>query len=84
MSEGDIFGGTAIAVVGIIFVASIAKLWIREYYANQKRKLESDGELGIEDLARLTEVAKNLGERVEAMEAILKREVPDWSTKIEN
>lgn len=84
MSEGDIFGGTAIAVVAIIFVASIAKLWIREYYANQKRKLESDGELGIEDLARLTEVAKNLGERVEAMEAILKREVPDWSTKIEN
>lgn len=84
MSEGDFFGGTAILIVGIVLIASVAKLWIREYYANQKRKLESDGELGIEDLAQLTKVAKNLGERVEAMEAILNREVPDWSKKIEN
>lgn len=84
MSEGDFFSGTAITIVAIVFIASIAKLWIREYYANQKRKLESDGELGIEDLARLTQVAKSLGERVEAMEAILNREIPDWSKKIEN
>lgn len=84
MSEGDYFFGTGIVIVGIVFFASVAKLWIREYYANQKRKFESDGELGIEDLARLTKVAKNLGERVEAMEAILNREVPEWSKKIES
>lgn len=84
MSEGEIFWGSAITIVAIVFLASVAKLWIREYYGNQKRKLESDGELEIEDLARLTQVAKNLGERVEAMEAILNREVPDWSKNIEN
>ncbi len=73
---------TAAGIVGMIFMAVVAPLWLFFHYSTQWRSSKS---LSSEDQSTLMEMwktAETMESRINNIERILDTETPDWRREI--
>lgn len=76
-------GGEFIGIPLIIFMIVVAPIWVIMHYRTLGKKSQG---LSVEEhakLQQLSQVAEQMGSRIETLEKILDAETPDWRKKYE-
>lgn len=68
-------------IVGIVFIARIIRIWIKEHYASKKNQNEDQAEVETENLKKLSKIALKLEDRIKSLESILDKDLPEWRNR---
>ena len=71
----------ALGIIGIVFMAVVAPIWIFMHYRSKNKVVDglSQGERA--DLDEMIETANKMAARIETLESILDVESPGWREK---
>ncbi|PWC16340.1 envelope stress response membrane protein PspB [Brenneria corticis] len=67
-----------LAIPLTIFFLFVAPIWLWLHYSQRKQNNAQLGQNDMQRLTRLTEEARRMRERIQALEEILDAEHPDW------
>ncbi|MEC5320595.1 envelope stress response membrane protein PspB [Brenneria populi subsp. brevivirga] len=67
-----------LAIPLTIFLIFVAPIWLWLHYSQRKQNNAQLGQGDMQRLTRLTEDARRMRERIQALEEILDAEHPDW------
>ncbi|ATA23850.1 phage shock protein B [Brenneria goodwinii] len=67
-----------LAIPLTIFLIFVAPIWLWLHYSQRKQNNAQLGQGDMQRLTRLTEDARRMRERIQALEEILDTEHPDW------
>ena len=62
----------------IVFLVVVAPLWIILHYSSKKKMTRRLSDEDQDELQSLADQAKDMGNRIETLEAILDAETPNW------
>jgi phage shock protein B len=66
----------------IIFMIIVAPIWLVLHYRSKKQVSQGLSQEEYIQLSELSEVADNMAERIQTLEAILDAETPSWRSKL--
>jgi phage shock protein B len=66
----------------IIFMIIVAPIWLVLHYRSKKQVSQGLSQEEYIQLSELSEVADNMADRIQTLEAILDAETPNWRTKL--
>jgi len=66
----------------IIFLVVVAPIWLVLHYRSKKQVNQGLSQEEYIQLSELSEIADNMAERVQTLEAILEVESPNWRSKL--
>jgi phage shock protein B len=66
----------------IIFMVIVAPIWLVLHYRSKKQVSQGLSQEEYIQLSELSEVADNMADRIQTLEAILDAETPNWISKI--
>jgi phage shock protein B len=66
----------------IIFMIIVAPIWLILHYRSKKQVSQGLSQEEYIQLSELSEVADNMADRIQTLEAILDAETPNWRTKL--
>lgn len=66
----------------IIFMVIVAPIWLILHYRSKKQVNQGLSQEEYIQLSELSEVADNMADRIQTLEAILDAETPDWRNKL--
>jgi len=66
----------------IIFMIIVAPIWLVLHYRSKKQVSQGLSQEEYIQLSELSEIADNMADRIQTLEAILDAETPNWRTKL--
>jgi len=66
----------------IIFMVIVAPIWLILHYRSKKQVSQGLSQEEYIQLSELSEVADNMADRIQTLEAILDAETPNWRNKL--
>jgi len=66
----------------IIFMIIVAPIWLVLHYRSKKQVSQGLSQEEYIQLSELSEVADNMADRIQTLEAILDAETPNWRNKL--
>ncbi len=66
----------------IIFMIIVAPIWLVLHYRSKKQVSQGLSQEEYIQLSELSEVADNMADRIQTLEAILDAETPNWRSKL--
>jgi len=66
----------------IIFMIIVAPIWLILHYRSKKQVSQGLSQEEYIQLSELSEVADNMADRIQTLEAILDAETPSWRSKL--
>jgi phage shock protein B len=66
----------------IIFMVIVAPIWLVLHYRSKKQVSQGLSQEEYIQLSELSEVADNMADRIQTLEAILDAETPNWRSKL--
>lgn len=71
-----------IVVPVILFMMIVAPIWLVLHYRSKKQVSQGLSQEEYIQLSSLSEMADNMSERIQTLEAILDAETPNWRSKL--
>ncbi len=66
----------------IIFMIIVAPIWLILHYRSKKQVSQGLSQEEYIQLSELSEIADNMADRIQTLEAILDAETPNWRNKL--
>ncbi|MCP4987440.1 MAG: envelope stress response membrane protein PspB [Colwellia sp.] len=66
----------------IIFMLIVAPIWLILHYRSKKQVSQGLSQEEYIQLSELSEIADNMADRIQTLEAILDAETPNWRNKL--
>ena len=66
----------------IIFMIIVAPIWLVLHYRSKKQVSQGLSQEEYIQLSELSEIADNMADRIQTLEAILDAETPSWRSKL--
>lgn len=66
----------------IIFMVIVAPIWLILHYRSKKQVSQGLSQEEYIQLSELSEIADNMADRIQTLEAILDAETPNWRNKL--
>jgi len=66
----------------IIFMIIVAPIWLVLHYRSKKQVSQGLSQEEYIQLSELSEIADNMADRIQTLEAILDAETPNWRNKL--